>query len=183
MMMEEMALVIAISGVFEAIASALAVTNPTMTPPIRPGRAPGPCAPPHVPPEISVCCCAPDANDSTTSIGVETPGDGPLPALGQRPDAHGPGADLGVGGGDRSHVGDLVGRRRDGSLFDVELTAAIAAAVSVPVIASGGVASIGDIRAVKTCESNGVSGVIVGMALYTGALDLREALRVASGGV
>jgi len=72
---------------------------------------------------------------------------------------------------------------RDGMLSGVNVAATrdLARASGLGVIASGGVASIEDVRAVKACESDGVSGVIVGMALYTGALDLGEALRVARG--
>jgi len=50
------------------------------------------------------------------------------------------------------------------------------------VIASGGVHTIGDIAALAQLAPNGVSGVIVGRALYTGALDLAAALAVSSGG-
>lgn len=72
---------------------------------------------------------------------------------------------------------------RDGMLSGVNVAATrdLARASGLGVIASGGVASIEDVRAVKACEADGVSGVIVGMALYTGALDLGEALRVARG--
>ena len=59
---------------------------------------------------------------------------------------------------------------------NLETTAAIADAVSVNVIASGGVASIQDIEALKAIE---VHGAIVGRALYTGALDLRVAISTA----
>jgi len=74
---------------------------------------------------------------------------------------------------------------RDGMLSGVNVgaTRELARASGLQVIASGGVASIDDIRAVKACESDGVSGVIVGMALYTGALDLQKALRVAKGSI
>jgi len=59
---------------------------------------------------------------------------------------------------------------------NLETTAAIADAVSVNVIASGGVTSIQDIEALKAIE---VHGAIVGRALYTGALDLRIAISTA----
>jgi len=49
-------------------------------------------------------------------------------------------------------------------------------AVNIEVIASGGVRNIDDIRNLKNV---GVSGVIVGKALYTGDLDLKEAIEVA----
>jgi phosphoribosylformimino-5-aminoimidazole carboxamide ribotide isomerase len=65
---------------------------------------------------------------------------------------------------------------RDGAKSGVNLaaTASLARAVGTPVIASGGVAALGDIRAVK--EDGVIAGVIVGRALYDGSLDLREAL-------
>lgn len=70
---------------------------------------------------------------------------------------------------------------RDGMLEGVNLPAmeAMARAVSIPVIASGGVTSIEDIRNLKRLEPLGIEGVIVGKALYTGSLDLREAIKVA----
>ncbi len=69
---------------------------------------------------------------------------------------------------------------RDGMLkgCNVEATAALAAAVSIPVIASGGVAGIEDIHALK--GKAGIEGVITGRALYDGRLDLAEAIRVAA---
>jgi phosphoribosylformimino-5-aminoimidazole carboxamide ribotide isomerase len=65
---------------------------------------------------------------------------------------------------------------RDGTLsgVNVEATDELAAGLSIPVIASGGVASLTDIKALKT--SGKIAGVIVGRALYDGRLDLREAL-------
>ena len=70
---------------------------------------------------------------------------------------------------------------RDGMLsgVNVESTAALARACGVPSIASGGVASIEDIRRVKAVESDGVQGCIIGKAIYTGAVDLKEALALA----
>ena len=56
---------------------------------------------------------------------------------------------------------------------NLETTEAIADAVSVDVIASGGITSIQDVEALKAIE---VHGAIVGRALYTGALDLKTAL-------
>lgn len=50
-------------------------------------------------------------------------------------------------------------------------------AVNIPVIASGGVSSIEDIKALK--EIKGLRGVITGKAIYSGAVDLREAIRIA----
>ncbi|MEL7116406.1 MAG: HisA/HisF-related TIM barrel protein, partial [Pseudomonadota bacterium] len=68
---------------------------------------------------------------------------------------------------------------RDGAMQgpNVEATAALAEAVSIPVIASGGVASLDDLRALKTSGAE-LDGVISGRALYDGAIDLAEALEV-----
>ena len=49
---------------------------------------------------------------------------------------------------------------------------------SIPIIASGGVSSLDDIKKLKTLESKGVAGAISGKALYEGKLSLREALEV-----
>ena len=70
---------------------------------------------------------------------------------------------------------------RDGMLsgVNVEATAALARACDVPIIASGGVASLEDIRRVKAVESDGVQGCIIGKAIYTGAVDLKAALALA----
>jgi phosphoribosylformimino-5-aminoimidazole carboxamide ribotide isomerase len=70
---------------------------------------------------------------------------------------------------------------RDGVKRGVNLpaTRALAEAVEVPVIASGGVSSLDDIRALLPLESLGVVGVITGRALYDGSLDLAEAIRLA----
>jgi phosphoribosylformimino-5-aminoimidazole carboxamide ribotide isomerase len=70
---------------------------------------------------------------------------------------------------------------RDGVKRGVNLTAtrALAAAVDLPVIASGGVSSLQDIKALLPLEQVGVVGVIVGRALYDGNLDLKEALKLA----
>jgi phosphoribosylformimino-5-aminoimidazole carboxamide ribotide isomerase len=69
--------------------------------------------------------------------------------------------------------------QRDGTLKGPNLAALreLAAAVSVPVIASGGVSSITDLLSLLALEPLGVSGVIVGRALYTGDVSLREALQ------
>ena len=69
----------------------------------------------------------------------------------------------------------------DGMLsgVNVEVTAALARACGVPIIASGGVASIEDIRRVKAVEADGVQGCIIGKAIYTGAVDLKAALALA----
>lgn len=73
---------------------------------------------------------------------------------------------------------------RDGVKRGVNLpaTRALAEKVDVPVIASGGVSSLDDIRALLPLEPLGVTGVITGRALYDGSLDLKEAIRVAQKG-
>ena len=67
---------------------------------------------------------------------------------------------------------------RDGVLGgpNVEATAALARALSTPVIASGGVSSLDDLRQLKAHESSGIAGVISGRAIYDGRIDLVEAL-------
>jgi phosphoribosylformimino-5-aminoimidazole carboxamide ribotide isomerase len=54
--------------------------------------------------------------------------------------------------------------------------AALAARLETPVIASGGVASLDDIRALRRHESDGIEGVIVGRALYDGRIEPKAAL-------
>ena len=68
---------------------------------------------------------------------------------------------------------------RDGAMKgpNVEATADLANAVSIPVIASGGVSSLDDLRALKSCGA-ALNGAISGRALYDGAIDLAEALNV-----
>ena len=67
---------------------------------------------------------------------------------------------------------------RDGALtgVNVEATASLAEAAPVPVVASGGVASLDDLERLKEHAAAGIAGVICGRALYDGRLDLREAL-------
>ncbi|NSY39258.1 1-(5-phosphoribosyl)-5-[(5-phosphoribosylamino)methylideneamino]imidazole-4-carboxamide isomerase [Leisingera sp. ANG59] len=68
---------------------------------------------------------------------------------------------------------------RDGAMKgpNVEATADLANAVSIPVIASGGVSSLDDLQALKSCGAP-LNGAISGRALYDGAIDLKEALAV-----
>jgi phosphoribosylformimino-5-aminoimidazole carboxamide ribotide isomerase len=61
---------------------------------------------------------------------------------------------------------------------NVEATVALAGQTSLPVIASGGVAGIADIHALK--GKPGIEGVITGRALYDGRLDLAQAIQVAA---
>ena len=67
---------------------------------------------------------------------------------------------------------------RDGMLTgcNVEATAELASAVSVPVIASGGVRDIEDIRRILAVEKDGVCGAILGRSLYEGTLRFEDAL-------
>jgi phosphoribosylformimino-5-aminoimidazole carboxamide ribotide isomerase len=69
---------------------------------------------------------------------------------------------------------------RDGLLGgpNVEATAALAERLTTPVIASGGVASLDDLRALKARAASGIEGVISGRALYDGRIDLVAALAV-----
>ena len=61
----------------------------------------------------------------------------------------------------------------------VAATAELARAVSIPVIASGGVAGVEDIRALKASGAP-IAGVVIGRALYDGRIDPTEALAIAS---
>ena len=58
----------------------------------------------------------------------------------------------------------------------------MAETASCPVIASGGVATVDDVRALRTLEPLGIDGAIIGKALYTGALDLAAAIAAAQSG-
>jgi phosphoribosylformimino-5-aminoimidazole carboxamide ribotide isomerase len=68
---------------------------------------------------------------------------------------------------------------RDGAMKgpNIEATAALARAVSIPVIASGGVSSVKDLIALRDCGAD-LNGAISGRALYDGAIDLAEALSI-----
>lgn len=70
---------------------------------------------------------------------------------------------------------------RDGMLTGVDVAAAagLARRTGLQVIASGGVRGLDDIRQLKAVEGDGIEGVIVGQAIYTGALDLRQAIAIA----
>jgi phosphoribosylformimino-5-aminoimidazole carboxamide ribotide isomerase len=69
--------------------------------------------------------------------------------------------------------------KRDGTLQGPNLEAlrAIANATDIPIIASGGMSSVSDLLSLLSLERLGVSGVIIGKALYTGDIVLKEALR------
>ena len=68
---------------------------------------------------------------------------------------------------------------RDGMLsgINIDATVKLAQALTIPVIASGGLSNIADIDALCAVESEGVSGVICGRAIYTGDLDFAGAQR------
>lgn len=70
---------------------------------------------------------------------------------------------------------------RDGMLtgVNIEATVALARELTVPVIASGGVTSLDDIRALCAVAGEGIGGAITGRAIYEGSLDFREALALA----
>lgn len=69
---------------------------------------------------------------------------------------------------------------RDGMMqgVNVEATLAMALASSIPVIASGGITNIEDIRALNAVASQGICGAITGRAIYEGTLDVAEAQRL-----
>jgi len=71
---------------------------------------------------------------------------------------------------------------RDGAMQgpNVAATAALANAVNIPVIASGGVSSMDDLRALKACGAP-LNGAISGRALYDGAIDVSEAAKLLKG--
>ncbi|MBU1193760.1 MAG: 1-(5-phosphoribosyl)-5-[(5-phosphoribosylamino)methylideneamino]imidazole-4-carboxamide isomerase [Proteobacteria bacterium] len=61
---------------------------------------------------------------------------------------------------------------------NIEETAALADAVNIPIVASGGVSTLQDIKNLLKIEKKGVTGVITGRAIYEGTLDLEEAIRI-----
>ncbi|MBE1236577.1 1-(5-phosphoribosyl)-5-[(5-phosphoribosylamino)methylideneamino]imidazole-4-carboxamide isomerase [Phaeovibrio sulfidiphilus] len=69
---------------------------------------------------------------------------------------------------------------RDGAMQGVNIDASrtLAEGITTPVIVSGGVTDLSDIRAVKSAEGSGIVGVISGRALYDGTLDLGAALGI-----
>lgn len=71
---------------------------------------------------------------------------------------------------------------RDGTVmgFNVEAFGAMADAVSIPVIAAGGLASVDDIAKLKARRGVPVAGAVLGRALYNGAIDPAQALEIAA---
>jgi phosphoribosylformimino-5-aminoimidazole carboxamide ribotide isomerase len=72
---------------------------------------------------------------------------------------------------------------RDGMMqgVNVEATVAMARASTIPVIASGGITDIDDIRALKAVANQGICGAITGRAIYEGTLDVAEAQKLCDG--
>lgn len=72
---------------------------------------------------------------------------------------------------------------RDGMMqgLNVESTVRLAEAVNIPVIASGGVTSLDDIRALCEAGEEGIAGVVIGRALYEGSIDLAQAQALVDG--
>lgn len=70
---------------------------------------------------------------------------------------------------------------RDGTLsgVNVEATVKLAQESGVKIVASGGVKSLDDIKALKKQEAVGIEGVIAGKSIYMGTLDLAEAIKIA----
>jgi phosphoribosylformimino-5-aminoimidazole carboxamide ribotide isomerase len=71
-----------------------------------------------------------------------------------------------------------IARDGTGTGVNVEETAGIASAVRVPVVASGGIGSLDDLRALKTRGHPNINGVICGRALYDGRVDAAQALKL-----
>ena len=71
---------------------------------------------------------------------------------------------------------------KDGTLKgpNIELLRSVCEVTDVPIVASGGISSLTDIRALKDLVAIGVEGAIMGKALYAGAFTLEEALKVAN---
>jgi phosphoribosylformimino-5-aminoimidazole carboxamide ribotide isomerase len=72
---------------------------------------------------------------------------------------------------------------RDGMMegVNVEATARLAGEISIPVIASGGISSVEDIKALLAVADEGIMGAIIGRALYEGSIDLVEAQKLVNG--
>ena len=70
---------------------------------------------------------------------------------------------------------------RDGMLTgpNIEATAALANAINIPVVASGGITDIGDIEALCRAETDNIMGAITGRAIYEGTLDFAEGQKLA----
>ena len=69
---------------------------------------------------------------------------------------------------------------RDGMMqgVNVEATVKMASEISTPVIASGGISTLDDIKALQAVAEEGIMGAIIGRALYEGSIDLAEAQKL-----
>jgi phosphoribosylformimino-5-aminoimidazole carboxamide ribotide isomerase len=65
---------------------------------------------------------------------------------------------------------------------NVEATAELARTTSVPVIASGGMHTVEDVRALLATGEKGIMGAILGRSLYEGTIDFAEAQKIVTGG-
>lgn len=70
-----------------------------------------------------------------------------------------------------------INRDGTGKGLNMEATIELAKSTTIPVIASGGVSGLGDVRAVRAAVPHGVTGMIIGTALYDGAINPAQALR------
>jgi len=70
---------------------------------------------------------------------------------------------------------------RDGMLsgVNIEATVNLARALTIPVIASGGITNLDDVKELCTVESEGIMGAITGRAIYEGTLNFAEAQKMA----
>ena len=62
---------------------------------------------------------------------------------------------------------------------NVEATQKLAQAVNIPIIASGGLTDLDDVRALCAAASSGIAGAITGRAIYEGSIDFAEAQKLA----
>lgn len=71
---------------------------------------------------------------------------------------------------------------KDGMMqgFNVDSTRSLARALKTPVLASGGVSSLDDIRRLRELENDGVAGAVIGRALYQGDLNFKDAVKIAT---
>src|SRR5438128_246255 len=69
---------------------------------------------------------------------------------------------------------------RDGAMQgpNIEETVKLALSITTPVIASGGISSIEDIKRYKEVETSGIEGVVIGRALYEGKIRAEEAIKL-----
>lgn len=72
---------------------------------------------------------------------------------------------------------------RDGTMKgpNLEATKGLARVTGLKVIASGGVSTLADLKQIKALEQDGVEGAIIGKSLYSGAVDIKQALLLAEG--